>query len=197
MTKYQSNKHNYADDELHSALQKEIRRANEKEALYFALEIAHESHSSFSWLKHRLKIIAYEDIGLANTDIVLQVSKAIDDMIYLWDKDNDRTKNMINHGEWEMVLAYIILLLCRTSKSRMVEHFKNYVITTWEIDENPIPIPDYALDKDTTKGCEMKRGYEYFINEGAKLINETTAFEDIYKEKCYNLWKKRKEDKKK
>ena len=62
MTKFQTKKHGYADDEVKSAIQKEIRRGNEENAMYWALEIATESKSSFGWLRNRLKIILYEDI---------------------------------------------------------------------------------------------------------------------------------------
>jgi len=143
--------------------------------------MAHESKSGFGWLRNRLKIILCEDIGLANPNLVLQVSKAIDDMDYLY--QNSSTK------EWEMALAYIILSMCRSKKSRIADHFKNVVKKAWEVEIEKIPMPDYALDKHTTKGCELKRGTVHFIQEGAKLENETTEFEDNYKELCYEkVW---------
>lgn len=187
--KFQTKKRQYNDDEVKSAIQKLIRRGDEEGALFFAMELANEGKSSFGWLRNRLKIIAYEDIGLADPDVVLQVSKAVDDMAFLYQKNNE---------EWDMALAYIIMLLCRSKKSRMADHFKNYVKFLWENDSGKlkVEIPDYALDKHTERGNELGRtkhtlkGVDHFIEEGAKLINETTEFEDIYREKAYKIWRK-------
>jgi len=188
MTLFKTKKHQYNDDEVKSTIQKDIRRGEEESAMFFALELAHESKSSFSWLRNRLKIIAYEDIGLANPDVVLEVSKAVDDMDFLYQNNNE---------EWEMSLAYIILLLCRSKKSRITDHFKVYVKRLWEDDSGrvKVDIPDYALDWHTTKGSELGRvkhttkGADHFIEEGEKLINESTEMEDIYKEKAHKIWR--------
>jgi replication-associated recombination protein RarA len=118
--------------------------------MYYALEIAHEGKPSFGWLRNRLKIIAYEDIGLANPDVVLQVSKAVDDM-------NDFYQN--NNSEWKIVLAHIILLLCRSEKNRINDHFKCAVKNLWDSERVPkeCQIPDYALDMHTTRGNNIGR----------------------------------------
>lgn len=47
-----------------SALQKEIRRGNEEEALYWAFELI--ERNCFTQCVNRLRVIAYEDIGVAN-----------------------------------------------------------------------------------------------------------------------------------
>ena len=188
MSKFQTKKHGYNDDEVKSALQKEIRRGNEKEAMYWALEIAMEGKSSFGWLRNRLKIIAYEDIGLANPDAVLQVSKAVDDMDYLY--------NETKTDEWMMALSYIILLMCRSMKSRICDHFKVAMEHRWNVEKEDmvLDIPDYALDMHTTKGNKLGRtkhsnkGIQHFINIGAYLGNENPDIDDIYRELAYKVW---------
>jgi replication-associated recombination protein RarA len=190
MTLFETKKHQYNDDEVKSVIQKTIRRGDEEGSLFFALELAHESKPSFEWLRNRLKIIAYEDIGLANPDFVLRISKAVDDMVLLYESNNE---------EWETSLAYVILLLCRSPKSRIANHFKVYVKSCWEDDTGRfnIDIPDYALDYHTTKGNKLgrikhsRKGIDHFIKAGEKLINETIEIEDIYKKKAHRVWREK------
>ena len=193
MTTYITKKHQYHDDEVKSTLQKTIRRGDEKGAYFFALELAHEDKSNFDWMRNRLKIIAYEDIGLANPNVVLQVSQAIDDMDVLYQNNNE---------EWETALAYSILLLCRSQKSRMTDHFKVYVKKFWEDESGKfkVDIPEYALDYHTTKGNELgrlinsKKGVDHFIKIGEKLTNESNDIEDTYKRKAHKVWRERIQD---
>ncbi|KYK24775.1 hypothetical protein AYK25_01730 [Thermoplasmatales archaeon SM1-50] len=183
-----TNAHQYNEDEVKSVIQKTIRRGDETGALFFALELAHEDESSFWWLRNRLKLIAYEDIGLANPDVVLRVSKAIDDMTVLYES---------NTQDWETTLAYVILLLCRSQKSCLADHFKVYVKSCWEDQSGKfnIEIPDYALDYTTSKGNQLgrlkysKKGVDHYIKAGEKLVNETIDIEDIYKKKAHKVWR--------
>jgi len=185
MTKFQTRCHGYNDDEVKSALQKDIRRGIEDSAMFWAFELAHEDKSSFGWLRNRLKIIAYEDIGIANPEIVLQVSKAVDDMDFLYQNNND---------EWQMILSHIILLMCRSKKSRIVDHFKESMLWVWQ--SHKFDIPDYALDMHTTMGNKMKRykgskeGIEHFIKESEKMENIGEVQDDsFYMNKAHKYWR--------
>jgi replication-associated recombination protein RarA len=168
MTLFETKKHQYNDDEVKSVIQKTIRRGDEEGSLFFALELAHES----------------------NPDFVLRISKAVDDMVLLYESNNE---------EWETSLAYVILLLCRSPKSRIANHFKVYVKSCWEDDTGRfnIDIPDYALDYHTTKGNKLgrikhsRKGIDHFIKAGEKLINETIEIEDIYKKKAHRVWREK------
>ncbi len=190
MTTFITKKHHYNDDEVKSTLQKTIRRGDEKGAYFFALELAHEDKSNFDWVSNRLKIIAYEDIGLANPNGVLQASKAVDDMEILYQNNNEK---------WETILSYIILLLCRSQKSRITDHFKVYVKKYWDDDTGKlkVDIPDYALDYHTTKGNELgrvknsRKGVDHFIKAGEKLSNESNEIEDTYKRKAHRVWREK------
>lgn len=162
-THYQTNKHKYNDDEVISALQKDIRRGNESQSMWWALEISDNGNSKngFSRLINRLKIILYEDIGLGNPNIIHIIRQAIDDMVDMYENDN----------EWRILLSFVILLMCKSSKSRITDDFA--IISQWNWNNNPsIPIPDYALDMHTTRGKKLGRGLKHFRNEGIKLNNE-------------------------
>jgi replication-associated recombination protein RarA len=181
--------HGFNDDEVISTIQKEIRRGLEQNAMYWALELAETGKSSFGVLVSRLKVILYEDIGLGDPDIILRVSKAIDDM-------KDMYKS--NTGDWKMVLSFIILSLCRAKKSRITDHFKESIVFSWEnisSKELDMKIPDYALDMHTSKGNLMGRtkgsseGVEHFIKVGEYLNNENPELKDIYKAEALKIWR--------
>jgi replication-associated recombination protein RarA len=183
MTNYQT-VNGYNDDEVISALQKDLRRDNEAEAMYWALELAESGKSPFGVLVSRLKVIAYEDIGLGDPDVVLQVSNAIDDMDVMYKE---------KRGDWRMVLSFIILSLSRASKSRITDHFMGTLMGERKKGVKYL-IPDYALDMHTTKGNEMGRrkgsfkGVEHFIKHGEYLKNENPEIDDIYKSEAHKVW---------
>jgi len=189
MAHFQTKHHGFNDDELISALQKCIRRGMEEEAMYFALELGNEGKSGFGVLHSRLLVTTYEDIGLAHPFIVSTISQALSDMKTMYDKKK---------GDWEMVLAFIILVLCRTQKSRITDHFKILMKHNWKKEHSQYDIPDFALDMHTSQGNLLGRskgsrqGINHFINEGELLQNEHPEIEDIYKEQVHELWKKKK-----
>ena len=189
MAHFQTKHHNYNDDELVSALQKCIRRGMQEEAMYFALELGNEGKSGFGLLHSRLLVTTYEDIGLADQSKVGSISQALQDMKHMYDHKK---------GDWEMVLSYIILLLCKTQKSRITDHFKIYMKQKWKNEGKEYIIPDFALDMHTSQGNLLGRskgslqGIDHFITEGEKLNNENPNIKDIYKEPVQNQWKKNK-----
>lgn len=187
-------KHGFNDDEVVSALQKQIRRGVEDEALYWALELCENGahKSGFSRLRNRLMTIIYEDIGIGDPETVLQISIAIRDMEKLWKKDN---------SGWRIILAYIILKMCRCKKSRITYNFQkvvNYIWNEKKPEEMDIKIPDYAIDINTAKGNQVGRtkeslkGIEHFLKEGCKQENINDKVEDIYKKQAYHILKKNK-----
>lgn len=193
MANYQT-KHGFNDDEVVSALQKQIRRGIEDDAMYWALELCENGNhkSGFSRLRNRLMIISYEDIGMGDPETVLQVSIAIRDMEKLWKNSNPG---------WHIVLSYIILKLCRAKKSRVTDNFQTVVDYIWnekKPEEMDIEIPDYAIDMHTSQGNLMGRtkgslrGIEHFINEGGKINNSNTEIKDVYKKQADHILKKNK-----
>jgi len=177
----------YSTFDVISALQKEIRRGNEKESMFWALELAYSDKSTFTVLINRLKIISYENIGLADTGLVCQISQGIDDIVYI--RNNSTT------DEWDIILADVILMLCRAKKSRIADHFKVYMKGDYWKNQK-LTIPDYTFDYHTRQGKRMGRkkttleGFNHFIKDGEKLMNEDSTL-DIYKDDAHKVWRRR------
>jgi len=161
--------HGYDFYEVLSALQKEIRRGNEYEAVFWAVEL--ESFN-IKTLWNRLRIIASEDIGLANPCAVIVVNML---------KNNYFETQKLKGDPHRLFLVNAVLFLARSAKSRIID---DLLITVYGDIENKklLSIPDYALDKHTARGRAMKRGFEHFIQKGSKLKNET--IENPYKERA-------------
>ena len=159
--------------EVLSALQKEIRRGKEYEAVYWAAEL--ESFNPKA-LWNRLRVIASEDIGLANPHASLLVD--------VLEKQYDAVAG--KNDSSRLFLVHAVLYLARSPKSRIVDNLLSVVYN----DETRLEIPDYALDKHTVRGKKMGRGLEHFFAEGAKLDNE--EFEDPYEKQAVEALKKKK-----
>ena len=127
-------------------------------------------------------------MGLGNPSVVMQASKALDDMQMMYERKK---------GEWGMVLSYVILLLCRSTKSRITDHFLNVIKDQWEKQEPEYTIPDFALDIHTSQGNLLgrtkgsKAGINHFITEGERLKNIHPTLQDPYHEIVKKLWSKK------
>jgi replication-associated recombination protein RarA len=164
----------YYLDEVTSALQKEIRRCKEYEAVYWALELESFNYKA---LWNRLKVIASEDVGLANPIAPMLVNNL--EASYLKAKEKEK-------GESALFVVNAALFLARSPKSRMVGNLLIAVSSA----EKRLEMPDYAIDKHTIRGRKMGRGLEHFFAEGAKTENQ--AFKDPYEDKAKKILKKKK-----
>lgn len=149
-----------------SALQKDIRRGKEREALYWAIRLS-EINSTLVW--NRLEIIASEDIGPANPNMTLIVSNL-----------RARYEKALNNDKdsYRLFLAHAIIELSRSEKSRVVDDLIWDVF--WEIEHNQmeLTVPDYAKDHHVRGGDKRK-----WTEEGSKLVNES-SLSNPYKEKA-------------
>lgn len=164
----------YDMHEVLSALQKEIRRCKEYEAVYWAVEL--ESFKP-KVLWNRLRVIASEDIGLANPFASLIVDVLEKQYDAAGKKDSSR-----------LFVVHAVLYLARSPKSRIVDNLLSVVYN----DEERLEIPDYALDMHTYRGKRMGRGLDHFFAEGAKLVKQ--KFEDPYEKKAFEALKKKKKN---
>jgi replication-associated recombination protein RarA len=146
----------YNFSEVVSALQKCIRRGLEREAMHWAIEIE-SIQAKYLW--NRLKIIASEDIGIADSSIAVLVATLSQNYEDALKRGNDA---------YRLFLGHAILAMCRAEKSRIVD---NFVIATYMNTDKP-PIPDVALDKHTRRGRTLKRSWEHFFDEGVKVSPE-------------------------
>ncbi len=158
----------YYLDEVISALQKEIRRGNEYEAVYWAVEL--ESFNPKA-LWNRLKVIASEDIGVAEPHAPL----IIDALESMYNYAKEKKKE-----EYRLFFVNAVSILARAPKCRIAD---NLLITLYgDIKQGKrLEMPDYAIDKHTFRGRRMGRGIKHFIEEGSKINNESV--EDSYKKK--------------
>ena len=166
----------YNLDEVISAIQKEIRRGNEYHAVYWALEL--ESFNNKT-LWNRLKVIATEDVGLANPTIPL--------LIFVLEKNYfDTYKRKTNLSK--LFLIYAILLLSRSPKSRIVDDLLRTISSDITDYNKRIEIPDYALDMHTFRGKKMGRGINHFLEEGVKILNEKgeNPYKKLVKDRVLN-----------
>jgi len=161
--------------ELLSALQKDIRRGNEYQALFWAAEL--ESFNS-KMLWNRLQVIASEDIGVASPFAPLLID-------VLERKYDDARKR--NNDSYRLFLTHAVLFLARSRKSRIVDDLLNVVYGEIQHEDKKLSIPDYALDMHTLKGKKMGRGLEHFFSEGTKLNKE--PYENPYTEKAKEILK--------
>lgn len=158
-----------------SALQKYIRRSDERNAMRMAAELS-ERHMAI--LLNRLRVIAFEDISLADPDVVdrtLQWGA----QCWEWHKAKKQSNRMI--------LAAIVMIQARAKKSRIANEFQRVVYSEIENGLKP-EIPDFALDQHTSRGRKMGRGIEHFLEDGAWLNNEDATL-NTYRDEACRYWR--------
>jgi replication-associated recombination protein RarA len=158
--------------EVTSSMQKEIRRGNVEHACYWAHEFL-PRFETYVW--KRLKIIANEDIGTADPFAALYVD--------LMEKHYYETAD-------PLCLINAVTYLARSKKSRMGCHLSIVLEQRKSQGKIRLEVPDYALDRHTARGKRLGRdGWKFFREEGAKLVNKTTDFDDPYEDECFELLK--------
>jgi replication-associated recombination protein RarA len=163
--------------EVASAMQKSIRRGQEREALYWASELDLAGFGNYVW--KRLRIIASEDVGLASTETVLAVRALYENWLELRKTVRDDRQQ----GFVRIFLLHAVCLLCRSPKSRMLDHA---LIVAYAGEREPLEVPDHALDMHTAKGRRKGRGAEHFLAEGARLANEADV-DDPYRDEAERI----------
>ncbi|MGQ0636449.1 MAG: hypothetical protein ACT4QC_17695 [Planctomycetaceae bacterium] len=158
-----------------SALQKFVRRGMELEAIQAAAELS-ETHLAL--MLNRLRVIAHEDIGLANLQAPL-LTRMWTEQAWDWHKQRN--------GAWRLALANVILLLCRSPKSREADHFQCVGFDAFERNI-PLAIPDFALCKHTRRGRKLGRGVRHFREVGTILHPPTVP--DKYENQAYAIWER-------
>lgn len=150
----------YQLSEVISALQKDIRRGNEENAMYWAYELIPQFEF---YLWRRLVVIANEDVGIAEPTIFVTIA-VLRDQFFEFRKDG-------RNGTARLILANAILTMCRAKKTRLSDHFQRYMMEEWQHGRRR-EIPDYALDKHTKRGRTMGRRVQHWLDEGCLLVPE-------------------------
>ncbi len=148
----------YPLDECISALQKCIRRGLIEDAMFWAVEVE-TRYPDYLW--RRLLVIANEDIGLANPEVLVLIP-ALATTYTLLRKASKSTSE-------RLCLANAILALCRSEKSRAADDLQTVIYQRRAQKRWKLNVPDFALDKHTRRGRTMRRGWEHFHEEGTRL----------------------------
>jgi hypothetical protein len=167
-------------DECISGLQKMIRRGKEKEALILMQELCSSGYPAA--VARRLMIIAVEDIGLANPEVVAQVYTLCKGYLVL-------KKDMGANRDPEPLAIYMsVMLLARSPKNRETDDAQIWMLAAREkklpeadiqkiIDDNPC-ISDRHTDRGKTRlrNLAAARGTTFaeeadreFLEEGSLL----------------------------
>src|ERR1017187_10937004 len=88
----------YLNSECTSAMQKCIRRGLEEEALFWATELDQAGYGAYVW--KRLQIIASEDIGLADSNVCIQVRALYEDWVAPIEVNLDAVTAIPEPSEW-------------------------------------------------------------------------------------------------
>lgn len=177
---------------ISSAYQKAVRRGDEAKALYWGYELYRSGYHFYAW--KRLLIMVSEDIGLAESNLASQV-KALFDIYEVFAKiAKKKDKGIEEEDQREQMpepihFIHALLLCVRAKKSRVCDNAKIYY--DFLLDDNlpnkppeykvNMAIPDYALDKHTSSGRQLKRGGVHWLAVGAKLNNMANVEkEEIY-----------------
>jgi replication-associated recombination protein RarA len=169
--------HGLAADQVISALQKEIRRANAENAALLAYEMVLTSPALEDYLWQRLTVISVEDIGFGDPSAAVLV-----DVLRRMSERFERSS-----GERALFALHAVRYLCRCSKDRSSDEMLNWIIHAVEHDRLRPTIPDYALDQHTAAGRAMGRGARHFHEHGAKLAPELPDRDTTYRDRITAL----------
>ena len=166
-------RHDFAADEVISALQKEIRRGNTENAALLAYEMATTSPELEDYLWYRLLVISVEDVGMGDP----QAPVLIKTLYEIGKQFGARG------GEGLLMAVHAVRYLCACQKDRASDEMVNWIKYVVEEEGLRPAIPDYALDMHTARGPEMGRGKRHFWEEGAKLYPELPERDKTYRER--------------
>lgn len=144
-----------------SAVQKMIRRGQEEDAIWFALELDQSGYSAWIW--RRLKIVASEDVGIAEPLAALTVRALYEN----WLDERQRDKR----AQGGLFLVHAVIVLSRAKKSRIAD---SAFVALGE-HAPPREIPDVALDVHTRAGQRMGRRWRFFFEESGLLADPETG----------------------
>lgn len=166
---YVRTRHDFAADEVISALQKEIRRGHAENAALLAYEMFTTSPELEAMLWRRLQVISVEDVGYGNL-MAPVVINALTQMHLQMNQLQDRG----------LFAIHAVRYLAGSTKDRSSDEM--YAWIRHSVEEGGLlpTIPEYALDMHTFQGAQMGRGRQYFFDEAARVFPELENRQDEY-----------------
>ena len=169
-------RHDFAADEVISALQKEIRRGHTENAALLAWEMLLSSAELEEVLWSRLQVISVEDVGFGDPQAPLLI-----DALYRMHLRLERPR----HDRYLFAIhALRVLCLCR--KDRSSDELVNWLSRAVAGGRRPL-IPDYALDMHTRRGQQLGRDFSHFLQEGAQVSPELPGRDIHWRERLLTL----------
>lgn len=160
-----------------SALQKSIRRGEERQALYWASELDLTGYGNYVW--KRLRIMASEDVGLADPMVCVQVKALYDNWVEQSKNDRTNSTERRPRNAARIFLVHAVILLARAQKSRLVDHA---VMVVYYGEREPLEVPDHAFDKHTAHGRRRGRGWAHFFEVASHLENRAELVDEYEEE---------------
>ncbi len=168
--------HDFAADEVISALQKEIRRGNLENAALLAWEMLNTSEELEEVLWSRLQVISVEDVGFGDVQAPTLV-----ETLYQMHLRLPRPR-----GDRYLFAIHALRCLCQTRKDRSSDELLNWLTRAVESGLRP-EIPDYALDVHTKRGQQLGRGLQHFLQEGAQVAPRLTEDDSPWRRRLIDL----------
>ena len=156
-----------------SALQKEIRRGNEENAVLLAYEMFSTSLPLEDFMWTRLHVISVEDIGFANPEAPMMIMAL------------DNTRKSLLPGSWDshIIAVHAVRYLAKSLKDRSSDEMLNWVDKNYKKGLVRPEIPSYAYDKHTRLGQEMGKNDHDFYYEGSIVKPEWEERDKTYRER--------------
>ena len=166
--------------EVVSAFQKEIRRGNEMEAMFWGVELYESGFIPYAW--KRMMVMSTEDVGLANPNAPMIINALKQQYDLLYSPTDKRQQQRLPYTQ-------AILFLVNTPKTRHTDWALNYHWDTHFEKESRLEIPDYALDIHTRRGKIMGKTIVDFFEAGSIINNEQFQENtEFYKNTCRERW---------
>jgi replication-associated recombination protein RarA len=162
----------FALDEVASALQKTIRRGEEREAIFWVTELDLAGYGNYAW--KRLRIICSEDVGIAWPEGPAVIRALYDTWQEMRKAEKDRPPQ---RSSAMLYLVHAVTLLARAPKSRLVDNACT-VFYTGDREAMAMEVPDYALDHHTSRGRRLGRREASVYDDSYRITN--TTIDDPY-----------------
>jgi replication-associated recombination protein RarA len=168
----------YVMGEVRSALQKTIRRGEEREALFWATEIDLAGYGGYLW--RTLQVICSEDVGLGDP----HVPATIGALYQAWKEQlaQEKPKKEPHRSVRMLYVVHAVILLCRAPKTRVVDN-ACVVFYTGDRAGMGMEIPDYALDHHTARGRRLGRT-EALVYDQSYRVENPAPVDDPYAEQA-------------
>lgn len=175
----------YKWDEVVSSLQKSARRGLEFDTCFWAAVLYKSGYSQY--LARRLRTVAMEDIGIANPAVLILANQLYQDGSYK--KIDKKFEQAQLFGDGFLPYVNLILLLCRSQKSRIADEITNIIFDGLDKGDLHLEIPDYAKDVHTDAGKvqygrwdkgtieERHEKVKLWFDTWAKIDNEVSNYE--------------------